>query len=145
MLGICFECEKACDIHNHHVVPRVVGGTKTVPLCEECHGKVHNKNFLRHSELTKIGLKKMKDSGFKRNTSNHGLTKENIKLGSIARKKKALENENNIKATPYIVSLRKSGMTFQAIANKLNSEGFRTSRGVFFRPSTVMILLNRSK
>lgn len=37
----CFECgNKSHD--NHHVVPRRVGGTATVPLCIDCHRKAHN-------------------------------------------------------------------------------------------------------
>jgi hypothetical protein len=36
----CFECGQGA-MHQHHVVPRSLGGTKTVPLCEECHRKVH--------------------------------------------------------------------------------------------------------
>lgn len=37
----CFECERPM-IYNHHVVPKSLGGTKTVPLCEICHAIVHN-------------------------------------------------------------------------------------------------------
>jgi len=31
----CFECGKPAE-HDHHVVPVVRGGTRTVPLCSEC-------------------------------------------------------------------------------------------------------------
>jgi 5-methylcytosine-specific restriction endonuclease McrA len=41
----CFECG-APAAHQHHVVPRSLGGTKTVPLCEGCHGKVHGRRHL---------------------------------------------------------------------------------------------------
>lgn len=39
-LGPCFECGKPAE-HRHHVVPRSLGGTKTIPLCTPCHRKVH--------------------------------------------------------------------------------------------------------
>lgn len=44
-LDICFECGADKNIHQHHVVPQIRGGTKTIPLCGNCHGKVHGKNF----------------------------------------------------------------------------------------------------
>jgi len=40
----CFECGRP-SAHNHHVIPKIRGGTKTVPLCLSCHGKVHDKEF----------------------------------------------------------------------------------------------------
>jgi hypothetical protein len=38
----CFECGQPAE-HDHHVVPRSRGGTKTVPLCDVCHGKAHHR------------------------------------------------------------------------------------------------------
>jgi hypothetical protein len=64
----CFECNSTEDIHHHHVVPRSLGGTKTIPLCEKCHGKVHNMDFsfLRSKglkEKRRIGIEKAKAEG----------------------------------------------------------------------------------
>ncbi len=95
------------------------------------------------SARTKSALKALKDRGFKRDTSKHGLTEENIKKGQERRKELALLNENNRKASGYISSLRKTGYTLQAIADKLNDEGFRSSRGKIFRPSNVQMLIRR--
>jgi transposase len=61
----CFECGSTDDLHEHHVVPRVKGGTKTVALCVRCHGLVHGRNMLNHRELTIEGLNKAKQSGKK--------------------------------------------------------------------------------
>ena len=58
----CFECGKNAE-HNHHVVPKVLGGTKTVPLCTDCHGLVHDRNLTRHRELQKKGIAKAKARG----------------------------------------------------------------------------------
>ncbi len=55
-------------MHNHHVVPRSRGGTKTVPLCEGCHGKAHGldeKTWTDHGKLTRAGLARAKVRGVK--------------------------------------------------------------------------------
>ena len=61
---VCFECGKGnCDIDYHHVVPYVSGGRQTVPLCLECHGKVHGLDKVKHKELQKIGIESAKKRG----------------------------------------------------------------------------------
>lgn len=50
----CFECENEAQCM-HHVVPRALAGTKVVPLCLKCHGKIHGIKF---SDLIKLGQKK---------------------------------------------------------------------------------------
>ncbi len=65
MMKKCFECNCPNDLHEHHVVPKSLGGTKTIPLCVICHGKVHGKDFLNMRRLSLIGLKKAKKSGIK--------------------------------------------------------------------------------
>jgi hypothetical protein len=60
---VCFECGSNKDIHYHHVVPETKGGNKTLPLCIICHGKVHNRDFLRIKELQRIGIAKAKAKG----------------------------------------------------------------------------------
>ena len=57
----CFECGSTKDIHHHHVVPRILGGTKTIPLCATCHGLAHGINYAKHSRLTKAGMAKRKE------------------------------------------------------------------------------------
>lgn len=59
----CFECGSSYMIENHHVVPRSVGGTKTIPLCVICHGKVHDRNFVKHRKLQRIGIENAKAKG----------------------------------------------------------------------------------
>lgn len=39
-MGKCFVCGNP-ETENHHVVPQISGGTKTVPLCSKCYMKVH--------------------------------------------------------------------------------------------------------
>ena len=58
----CFECNMPAD-HEHHVVPKVKGGTKTIPVCLKCHAKIHDRKKMAGSELTKLGLKRAKERG----------------------------------------------------------------------------------
>ena len=63
----CFECATTEDLQQHHVVPRSRGGTKTITLCTQCHGKAHGKDMkgLNHSRLTREGIAKAKKRGIK--------------------------------------------------------------------------------
>jgi len=54
----CFECGSEEDIHHHHVVPKSLGGTKTIPLCSRCHSLVHGTDLTSTSILTKKALNK---------------------------------------------------------------------------------------
>ncbi|HWU37131.1 MAG TPA: hypothetical protein VN203_05730 [Candidatus Acidoferrum sp.] len=45
------------------VVPLSLGGTKTVPLCAECHSKVHALVLLYHRELTRTAMRRKKANG----------------------------------------------------------------------------------
>tara|TARA_R110002110_G_scaffold53401_4_gene154297 strand:- start:2884 stop:3276 length:393 start_codon:yes stop_codon:yes gene_type:complete len=42
MKYLCFECGNDCAVRAHHVVPRELGGTKKIPLCWICSGKVRD-------------------------------------------------------------------------------------------------------
>ena len=59
----CFECGSKDEIHYHHVVPFSNGGTKTIPLCSICHGKVHERRFTNHREMVIRALKNKKEQG----------------------------------------------------------------------------------
>lgn len=58
----CFECAGPA-VMDHHVIPRSLGGVRTVPLCEICHGKIHSIDFTDHSQLIKQGLEKARKRG----------------------------------------------------------------------------------
>jgi DNA invertase Pin-like site-specific DNA recombinase len=40
-----------------------MGGTKTVSLCPECHGKVHGRDMVRMARLQRIGIDIAKGKG----------------------------------------------------------------------------------
>ena len=52
--SICVNCESTDNIEYHHIVPLANGGTNRitniVPLCGECHSKVHNKPYRDHTK-----------------------------------------------------------------------------------------------
>ena len=57
LLDKCFECGLPME-EMHHVVPKSKGGTKTIPLCATCHGKVHD---IKNRTLAAIGRAKAKE------------------------------------------------------------------------------------
>ena len=137
---VCFECGSSDEIHNHHVVPKILGGTKTVPLCPTCHGKVHGVDFLNHKELTKQGLANAKKRGVKL-----GSPQNLMKQAKMKGVKKIIENRlsNNEwnEAKEFISKLDTKHLT--NIALLLNENGFRTRKGCLFRPATVKRLIEQ--
>jgi hypothetical protein len=59
----CCNCGYIGKLENHHVVPKVMGGTFTVPLCVKCHGLVHGRDFVKSRNLQSIGIEKAKLAG----------------------------------------------------------------------------------
>ena len=62
---VCFECGDPSE-SNYHVVPKILGGTKTVSLCLTCHGKVHDKDLVKMKKLSNEGIKRAKREGLYR-------------------------------------------------------------------------------
>lgn len=114
------------------------------PFLVKLKVSINEEELLRISERTTVALKALRDRGFQRDTSKHGLTLENIKKGTQRKIELAALNENNRKASGYIIMLRKSGYTFQKIADTLNQDGFQTSMGKSFMPATVYMLYRRA-
>jgi hypothetical protein len=138
----CFECGSNDQIHNHHVVPKIRGGTKTIPLCVICHGKVHNIDFTNHKILTKQGLKKAKERGVKLG-SPQNLTDETRIKGrkTIQHNAKNCENWKLAKEFIEINKPKNKKINLTEMSNLLNENNFRTRRGCKFNPATVKRLL----
>ncbi len=94
------------------------------------------------SKRTIAALEELRNKG-KKLGSPQNLTREAQKQGAEAMRQKALNNENNRKATALIVSLRETGKSYTKIAQQLNDNGFKTSRGYTFSASQVMVLYDR--
>lgn len=136
----CFECgNPATELH--HLVPRSLGGTKTVPICAECHGKIHGVKRLYISELTRAALAAKKQRGDKLGTPAN-LTDEARAKGRAAHSKNAANNPNTKTAKGYAVLLRNSGASLREMAKTLNAEGFKTPRGGQFSAVQVSRLLS---
>ena len=116
----CFECGANAE-ELHHVVPRSKGGTKTVPLCCECHGKVHDVKRISISQLSKEGLAKKKAQGY------------------VLGRPMAIKPE----VRERIVEMRKSGMILRGIAETLNSEGIECTPGKKFYLTTIQRILQQ--
>lgn len=95
------------------------------------------------AKKTAEALKALSERGYKW-TPKYKFSTTDIKTASKRRKEIAYSNMNNRRAMGYILQLRNSaGLTYQAIADKLNGEGFKTSTGKKFAPTTVMLLYRR--
>ena len=135
---VCFECGCDGEIHNHHVVPKILGGTKTVPLCPRCHGKVHEVDFLNHKRLTKEGLVNAKKRGVKLGSPNN-LTKEAKMKGVQKIIKNKLSNNEWNKAKEFISKLENKNLL--ETASLLNENGYRTRKGSIFYAGTFKRLI----
>ena len=144
----CFECEATQDLHEHHVVPKSRGGTKTVTLCHQCHMKAHGRDGkgLNHRKLTKEGMKTALEK--------RRLIDPNYKFGNPqieiaqAKGRKAIQKRANRKAEEYITllsSLYEQTGSYNATARELNNLGIKTQRNKIWRAQTVSNMLNRYK
>jgi len=124
-----FECGSPSEF-DHHVVPLSRGGTATVPLCRDCHGKAHDamtprmltRDALQHkirtnSRCGKVRLGSIIDPAdprlSKKSRNPVGLVPEPAEAGAIA----------------LMARLRAHGLTFRAIAAELTARGIPTKEG----------------
>lgn len=118
----CFECGSPAK-HNHHVVPKSLGGTKTVPLCEACHPKAHGeKGFWTTSDLAKKRVARLR--------ANRQWTGGTVPYGYKLTKDKRLTfvpHEWHVVKTIFVQRLL--GITFFKIATQLNELGIPTKNG----------------
>jgi hypothetical protein len=116
----CFECGGVAS-HNHHVVPKSRGGTRTIPLCVKCHSKAHGRK-MAHDQLTRDALAHKKAKGERTGTVPFGydLAADGVAL---------VPNAAQLEAVAIIQSLRDSGMTLRAIADELTARCIPTAKG----------------
>ena len=133
-VNLCFECGAAAD-HNHHVVPRSLGGTKTIPLCHKCHGLAHGRDGARNtSELTRLALKKKKEAGERVGDIPFGF--------SLAEDGKSLIlNEYEQLVILEILELRKKGLSMKKICNYLTDFRFKPRKGKWNKETIRRVLV----
>ena len=126
----CFECGQPAH-HRHHVVPRSLGGTKTVSLCEVCHSKIHGHD-LTIQNLTSSALQAKKTRGERLGTTPLGFkTVDGV----------VTVDESEQVTVERARQLRSEGLTLRAIASRLTDEGHQTKRGGRWEAATVNLLL----
>ena len=121
----CFECDAPAD-HEHHVVPRVFGGTRTVPLCHICHGKAHGRarGFRDTAGLTRAALRVKRARG---EVSNHA------PYGYRAEAGRLVIDESEQAVIARVREARARGLTIRAIVAELAAAGIVSRKG---RPLT---------
>ena len=96
------------------------------------------------SQRTKKALAVKKEQGAKLGSPIASETAKAIHAkGREQHSANARGNENNIKATALIQSLRGNGLNWSEIARELNAKGFRTARGKEFQAVQVQRLFER--
>lgn len=151
---VCFECG-APATERRHIIPVLLGGTKTIPLCGNCHAKVHGisgRKRTRLGELTKAALtaKKMRGEplgGEKGQWGKHTNKTEvdRNKMLEGARKKSAestkaaaKNNPNNKVFWEFMIDWQRiygriSWRTnWNEIVSELNARGCKTATGLEF-------------
>lgn len=124
----CFECGAAAD-HDHHVVPRSLGGTKTVPLCASCHAKAHGRiePFRNTRELTRAALSAKRAKGERTGTVPYGYSADDAgRLSEYPAEQAVIAQAR---------TLREAGLTFRGIVAELARVGVvgRTGRALDVR------------
>ena len=112
----CFECNNPAQV-NHHVVPKVLGGTQTIPLCNECHSKVHGKDFIQLAKLKENKLKEIAQHG---QPPVAALPPGYKRIGKKGRKETVIDEEN--KWVPIkLFDLCLNGQTTRQMAKYFNT------------------------
>lgn len=119
MSEFCFECGLDATAR-HHVVPQSRGGTKTVPLCDRCHGKVHGRS-MNTKTLTTEAMARKKAQGQRVGTVpfGHDLSADGVTL---------VENHSEKRVIERIKAMAQDGMTLREICDRLNSDGVPTKK-----------------
>lgn len=135
----CFECAQPAS-HDHHVVPRSMGGTKTIPLCDHCHGLVHGISFndgvISHSALTSNAMQRQSVRGFAVGTPPLGYA-----IGDDGKLKMVAHEQHTIE---LIHELADEGLSVRKIAAKLNEWG-ALCRGKRWHKTTVHRILSEHR
>lgn len=85
----------------------------------------------RISQRTKVAMDELKAKG-KKLGNPQNLTDKSRSNSILIRKINASRNENNLKATALIEAMRLNGISYNAIADNLNKNGFKTRFGCDF-------------
>jgi hypothetical protein len=136
MTTLCFECDAIAD-HWHHVVPKSKGGVRTIPLCQQCHAKVHSPHLLTTCRLTKDALrqKKLRGERIGQVPFGYDLASDGVQL---------ICNEFEMLVIRDIHEMRNRRIGYNKIATRLNQKGIRTKKGGKWMASQVWCIVQRT-
>ncbi len=127
---LCFECGANSELHMHHVVPKSAGGTKTIPLCVVCHGKVHGRDFMHHKALTIAGLKKAKDRGVKLGNPTLALVRnKDTAAAKAAWSATTAARQAEVREVCLELIAEHGELSSRRMADHLNAAGYKTVTG----------------
>lgn len=130
----CFECGKLAE-HDHHVVPRSCGGTKTVPLCAECHGNIHDIS-LNQWQLAKRGRRlKAAQGGFIGGRAPYGWRMREDDTLEPCEREQAIIRAARI--------LQAEGLALRKIGERLEAEGLLPRAGKWHAETVKQVLAGR--
>ena len=146
----CFECETTEDLHEHHVVPRSRGGTKTIALCYQCHMKAHGRDGkgIKHSRLVREGLARKKTELAKEGKK---LGHENIttinKLGHQANRERGNKTVEKfypeIKKAQRYLKKQAQKPTYKRIAELMNDREIKSPKGGLWFAASVRRIMKK--
>jgi hypothetical protein len=127
----CFECGAPAECH-HHVVPRVFGGTKTVPLCDGCHSKAHGVDGRKAwvSSTTSAAMVSMREQGI----YTGGPVRYGYRVGDGG---KLTPDPGEQAVIAAVVELRAKGLSLRAVSAALAERGMLTRGGRPFAANAV--------
>ena len=136
MIGKCWECDASGDVHDHHPVPRSRGGTRTIPLCESCHGKAHHRDgAMSTSALIRDALQVKAARGEKVG---------GVQTYGAAEGIEAERTEAEREIVAAVVKARAAGLSIREIAAELAAAGMRTRKGGEIQSTQVARILRRA-
>lgn len=134
---ICFECD-APAVHQHHVVPASLGGRRTVPLCGQCHGLIHDHGgLLTTSTLTAAAMaRKRAAQEYTGGHAPYGWRREDGRLIVIPEEHETIAMAHR---------LWHEGWSLRAIGQRLTEAGRLPRVATAWSAETVRALLRRSR
>jgi len=136
----CVACGNTENLHQHHLVPRSVGGSddesNLITLCNSCHGKIHGiTKEWNLTKLTKEALWRKKAKGERTGSIPYGF---NVADDGI----KLIKNAHEQEAIDYCIEAKKDGYSLREIADLLIEQGFKNRVGNAFNAKTIKNILN---
>jgi hypothetical protein len=132
----CFECGTTENLHHHHVVPRSLGGTKTIPLCGLCHGLVHSRDVMSTGALTSKAMKAKRANG----EYTGGRVQYGYSVGADG--VTLVPNPAEIEVILCAQELRRDGHSLRGISSELAGKGMVTRNGRPFDHKAIPALLD---